>query len=350
MSKKIYIAFVVGFSLNMMSLSSAFMYKTNSTEIGVRVSKMASFWGKPAVSDKVAASSQMNFWLPLVQEFYVFDTNIQTIEMTIDPGTGDLRRRDDLLFKTIDGNDISLDLLIQYRIIASKAPYILQHVAIDNSELKHKLVRLFARSLPRDVFGELTTEEFYEQVKRQQKAEAVKEILNKMVEPYGVVIENVLPQDYRFNPAYQKAIEDKKIADQLVEKNRSAAKAALEEYKKKLEEAKGEVNQLVAAVDGVFAKAKISADAYFDQQKSIARAIEFEAEAESKGIRAKNRALLSEGGRTLVKLEIAKALQDKKILILPSDKGMNLRSMDLNKIIDVYGVKSLAPIKTPVTK
>jgi len=323
----------------------SFMYKTSSTEIGVKINKLASFWGKNAVSNKIAQSSRVHFWVPFIQDIYVFDVGIQSIEMTFDPNTGDLKRRDDLLFKTTDGNDISLDVVIQYRIIASNAPYILQYVAANDEELKHKIVRSFTRSIPRDIFGELKTEEFYEQVNRQEKAINVKKFLNDIVEPYGIIIENVLPKDYRFNPAYQQAIEDKKVADQLVEKNRSAAKAAREEYRKKLEEVKGEVNKLVANVDGEFEKTKIEADAYYDKQKAIAKAIKFEGEAEAKAITAKNNALASSGGSVQVQLEIAKALQNKKIMILPSTEGLNLKTMDMNDLLKVYGVKSVVEPK-----
>jgi len=332
-------------SILILNVSFSFMYKTGSTEIGVKINKLASFWGKNAVSQKIAQSSRVHFWIPFLQDFHVFDVGIQSIEMTFDPRTGDLKRRDDLLFKTIDGNDISLDVIIQYRIIASKAPYILQYVAADDNELKHKIIRSFTRSIPRDIFGELKTEEFYEQLNRQAKAVKVKKFLNEIVEPYGIIIENVLPKDYRFNPAYQKAIEDKKVADQLVEKNRSAARATLEEYRKKLEEVKGEVNKLIAQVDGEFKTTKIEADAYYDKQKAIAKAIRYEGEAEAKAIRARNNALASAGGAVQVQLEIAKALQNKKIIILPSTGGMNLRTMDVNDLLKVYGVKSVAQPK-----
>ncbi|MFC1617598.1 prohibitin family protein [Candidatus Margulisiibacteriota bacterium] len=325
-----------------------FWYKTSSTEIGVKVNKLKSFLGKNAVSERIAEPSRLHAWFPFVYDFYVFDTSIQTIEMSYDISTGDLQDRDDLLFKTIDGNDISLDIVIQYQIVASKAPYILQYIAPNNKELKYWFIRSFARSLPRDIFGELKTEEFYEQLKRQEKAQKVKTVLNKILEPYGIIVHNVLSRDYRFNPAYQKAIEDKKVADQLVEKNRSAKRATVEEYRKKLEEAKGEVNKLIAEVDGEYEKSKLEADAYYFQQETIAKAILFEANVESQAILAKNKALAAAGGEILVKLEMAKALKDKKIIVIPTQGGMNLKTMNFNELIKVYGVKSLD--KTSVEK
>ncbi|MCF6180214.1 MAG: prohibitin family protein, partial [Geopsychrobacter sp.] len=256
---------------------------------------------------------------------------------------------DDLLFKTIDGNDISLDLIIAYRIDPKMAPYILQYVATSDKALRDKVVRTIARSKPRDIFGELATEEFYISDRRREKSDQVKQTMQKILGPYGIIVERVMTKDYRFVADYQRAIEDKKIADQMAEKNKSAQHAALEEYRKELESAKGEVNKLVADADGVFKKAKIEADAYYEQQKYLADAITAEGKAEARGIEQMNKALAGAGGETMVKLRIAEALQGKRIILLPlSGGGMNLKTTNINDLIDVMGVQALggAPKKT----
>jgi regulator of protease activity HflC (stomatin/prohibitin superfamily) len=219
-------------------------------------------------------------------------------------------------------------------------------VARDNHTLRDKIVRTIARSKPRDIFGELTTEEFYVADKRDLQAQRAKDILQKMVGPMGIVVEKVLTKDYRFNKEYQKAIEDKKVADQQVQKNRSAQHAALEEYKRKLEEAKGEVNKMIADADGTYRKAKIETDVYFEKQKLLAEAIKAEGIAEAKGIQEMNNALAGSGGEALVKLRIAEAMQDKRIMLLPvSEGGMNLKTTDINQLITTMGVRSLAKNK-----
>jgi hypothetical protein len=44
-----------------------------------------------------------------------------------------------------------------------------------------------------------------------------------------------------------------------------------------------------------------------------------------------------------VKLRIAEALQGKRIVLLPvSEGGMNLKTTDINRLIDTLGVKSLS--------
>lgn len=106
------------------------------------------------------------------------------------------------------------------------------------------IVRTIARSKPRDIFGELKTESFY-------------------------------------------------VAEAL-EIQAEKAKAAIEEYKRKLEEARGEV---------------------------------------------------------MVKLKIAEALQGKNISLLPvSEGGMNLKTTDVNRLIETMGIKAMSESGTETKK
>ncbi len=324
------------------AVSGCVFYSTDSTEVGVRTRKLA-ILGKMGVENKAYAPGSTYFFLPFINDWNTFDTKLQNLEMVFDRSRGDRRTQDDLLFKTIDGNDISLDVIIAYRLDADSAPYVLQNVAENDRTLREKIVRTIARSKPRDIFGELTTEEFYVADKREAQSQRAKDVLQEILGPLGVVVEKVLTKDYRFNTEYQKAIEDKKVADQQVQKNRSAQHAALEEYKRKLEEAKGEVNKMVADADGSYRKAKIEADVYYEKQQLLAEAIKAEGVAEAKGIQEMNNALAGTGGEAFVKLRIAEALQGKQLMLLPvSEGGMNLKTTDINQLINTMGVKALS--------
>ncbi|MCG8619224.1 MAG: prohibitin family protein [Desulfobacterales bacterium] len=316
-------------------------HSTGSTEVGVRTIKFSLFKTR-GVENKYYAPGSTYFFMPFVNDWHTFDTKLQNLEMTFQKNRGDRATRDDLLFKTIDGNDISLDVIIVYKIDPKKAPHILQNVARDDETLRGKIVRTVGRSKPRDIFGELKTEEFYVAAKREEQALRAKKVLQDILSPMGIVVERVLTKDYQFNAKYQKAIEDKKIADQRVEKNKSAQHAAREDYKRRLEEARGEVNKMIAAVDGEFQQAKIEADVYYEKQSLLAEAIKAEGIAEAKGIQEMNRAMESAGGEALVKLRIAEALQGKKIVLVPvSEGGMNLKTTDINRLIEMKGLQNL---------
>ena len=328
--------------LAMFTAAGCVPHTTGETEVGVRTRKMA-FIGQKGVEDRAYAPGATYFFMPFINDWHVFDTKLQNLEMTFSQVRGDRKSRDDLVLKTIDGNDISLDVIIAYRIDANMAPHILQYVARDDATLRDKIVRTVARSKPRDIFGELKTEAFYVADAREAQSGKAREALQKILGPMGIIVEKVLTNDYRFNPEYQKAIEDKKVADQQVEKNKSAQHAALEEYKRKLEEARGEVNKMVADADGQYLKAKIEADVYQEQQQLLAKAIQAEGIAEAKGIQEMNNALAGSGGEAIVKLRIAEAIQGKRIMLLPlSEGGMNLKTTDINRLIETLGVQSLS--------
>lgn len=324
-------------------LAGCMPYSTGTTEVGVRVIKWLPFT-KSRVVQKVYEPGAVYFFVPFINDWYTFDTKLRNMEMTATIGEGSRHGRDDLLFKTVDGNDISLDVIIAYRIDRQKAPFILEYVAKNNIELEEKIVRPISRNITRDLFGELTTEDFYVANKRTEKAEKALVSLNEVLNYYGIIIENVLPKDYRFNPAYQRAIEDKKIADQMAERFKSEKKATVEEYNQKLQQSQGEVNKMIAAVDGEYEKEKIKADAYYEQQKLIAQAIEAEALAEAKGIEKMVDALNSSGGITMVKMKLAEALSGKAIYLLPftDTGGLDLRTTNVNDLIKFYGIKKAA--------
>ena len=316
-----------------------FPHKTGPTEVGVRTVKWHP-WLRKGVEEHVYEPGGFYFFPVVINDWATFDTKLKNVEMHHDPRRGDKAFKDDLLFKSIDGNDMSLDVIVAYRIDPKKAPYILQYVAADDEELKDKVVRTVTRSRTRDVFGELKTEEFYVADERDRKAEKVRDELNLILNEYGIIVERISTKDYRFvNEAYTKAVEDKKVAEQVAEQNVSATKAATEEWLKKLEDAKGEVNKMVAEADGRFRQARIEADAYYEKQQRIAAATEAEGIAEAKGITELNKALAGSGGEVMVKLKIAEALEGKKILLLPvAGTGMDLKTTNVNQLLETYGV------------
>ena len=324
------------------SFSGCMPYSTGATEVGVRTVKW-SLTGNSGVENKVYPPGSTFFMLPFINDWHTFDTRLQVLEMTESTQRGDLPGRDELLFKTIDGNDIALEVIVAYRIKPEQAPMVLQEVAINDQALKEAIVRTVARSKPRDLFGELNTEEFYIAEERSRKAEEVRERLNQILEPYGVVVEQVGTKDYRFNPQYEKAIEQKKIADQEAERLRSETNAKREEYLTLVEQALAVVEEMKARADGDYRQAVIAADAHYEQQERIAQAIIAEGEAEAEGIRAMNEALAGAGGEAMVKLAIAEALTNKRIMMLPmGNGGLDVRSTDINALLQLYGLESIS--------
>ncbi len=321
-------------------ISGCMPYSTGPTEVGVRTRKLPLF-GPKGVEDKIYPPGSTYFFVPFLSDWHTFDTRLNVLDMSSAETKGDRRGRDDLLFKTVDGNDISLDIVVSWRIEPEKAPLILRDVATNMDELKENVIRTVTRSKPRDIFGELNTEDFYLADKRTEKSKEVITALNEILNPYGVVVENVGTSDYRFNPEYQKAIEERKVAEQRVEKARSTKRATEEENRANVEEAKGEVSKVMAEADGKYKQAVIQADANYKQEEKRAEAIKAEGLADAEGVRKMNEALSGAGGEAVVKLAITEALAGKKILLVPMGEGFDVRSTNINALLDMYGLTAL---------
>jgi regulator of protease activity HflC (stomatin/prohibitin superfamily) len=300
---------------------------TEANEVGVRVNKIT------GVDPKIYPPGGTYFLMPFVNDWYVFSTKTQSLAMTKEAEPYDRDEVDDVEFKTRDGNDVGVDVTILYRIDPKRAIDVLEKVAVSDIDIKEKVIRPLARSLVRDSLNELTSEEIYTDKKFNAGQDAV-QALNAALEPYGLVCETVTLGDHRFHPKYQEAIVSKKVFDQQVNTNRSAKEAAQGEWIAALERAKGDVEQQIAQEQGQAQRARLAADAYYFSKQKEAEAILAQKTNEAKGVHELNRAMAAAGGRTNVKLAIARALQGKKIVVLPGGgNAVGLQKVDLNDLI-----------------
>ncbi len=56
-------------------------HTTGETEVGVRTVKLA-FWGQEGVEDRIYSPGGTYFFLPFINDWNVFDTKLQNLEMT----------------------------------------------------------------------------------------------------------------------------------------------------------------------------------------------------------------------------------------------------------------------------
>ena len=134
------IAMTLAAAILSLSISGCVFHSTGETEVGVRTKKLTLF-GDKGVEKRVYEPGSTYIFLPVINDWHTFDIKLQNLEFTKNINKGDRGAQDDLLLKTIDGNDISLDVIIVYRIDPGKAYLILQNVARNNQELRDKIVR-----------------------------------------------------------------------------------------------------------------------------------------------------------------------------------------------------------------
>ncbi|HEX4384051.1 MAG TPA: SPFH domain-containing protein [Myxococcales bacterium] len=320
--------------------SACTFHSTDSTEQGVLTRKVALF-GKSGIQPEPYAPGTTYTFPAFITDWHVYNVALQNLEMVQSADKGDRAGRDDIEFKTHDGNDITVDVTVSWRIDPAKTPWILEHVGGSTAEVKENLVRPACRSIVRDVLNTMTSEEFYVSDRRFQKAEEARAELTKLMGPEGVIVERVIMGEHHFHPDYEKVIHDKKLAEQTAERMVSEGHAAQQEFLRNLETAKGQVSQKIATAQGQLDQVKLAADADLFRSQREAEAILSERRAHAKGVEKQNQAMSGAGGRTLVKLRIAEALAGKQIVFLPGGgKAGSLQTTNLNDLLTRFAVVS----------
>ena len=151
------------------------------------------------------------------------------------------------------------------------------------------------------------------------------------------MIQQVILHEHRFNPEYEQVIHDRKLAEQRAEQLKSEAEASQQEALRNLESARGKVASDIAAAEGRLKQATLAADAAFFAQQQDAEARLAERTAKAKAISKRNEALRGSGGRAMVKLKIAEAIDGKAIVLIPSGTpGTSFNRLDVNKLVDTF--------------
>lgn len=289
-----------------------------------------------------------------VDSWMVFDATVQTLEMTRDSGTGSRRVRDDVQVQSSDGYSVSVDVTVKYRIQEGKAHKVYQDTG---SRGKYKtIVRNEAMNACMSVFGEMRTEDFYSPAERRRSAVEAHEKLATALQRRYVEVVDVLIRDVQFDPAYEDKIRRKKLADQEVELNKSAARAA--EMRGKTEVIEADITKqlsiiakekeaalvrLQAQTDLEIATIKANADKYATQKKADADLVKAQKEsdghllvkrAEAEGERLRNAAMTGVGGSVIVALEAARSLNLSDLTISTVETDL----LDIDKMATKLGV------------
>lgn len=320
-------------------------------KIAVRTQEYAVLGSKGVVGEDFGPGWHRD--LGPIDSWVLFDSTVQTLEMTRDPRRGSKSGRDDVQVQSADGYAVSVDVTIKYRITAGKAHKLFQDTG---SGIKYKtIVRNEAQKACMGLFGQMKTEDFYSPQERRRRAGQVKELLVESLENNFVEIVDVLIRNVQFDPEYEMKIRRKKLADQDVEVNKSEAEAARTKGKTQVieaetiklvgiigEEQKAEIVRMQAETDRKIARIKADYEKYATQKVADAELIKAQKEArgellmkkaEAEGERLRNQAMMGAGGRMLVALEAARNLNLKDVTISTVDTDL----LDIDKMVDKLG-------------
>ena len=278
-------------------------------------------------------------WItPGAEQMHLFPTDVQLLSLTADPnerGRSD-RRLPPLNIQTSEGYNVIVDVSVLFRV---EDPYRVITALGPGRLYEDSLVIPRAEQLLRKRLGELDAEEFYSVAKRSQRVRLALEDLNGELVPAGVRAISVFVRRYAYDARYQQAIEQRKIQDQTVFKNKAEADMAQAAAERDRIVAVGEAAVKVELSHGDAEKKKIDSEAdLYARKKGAAGELEVKL-AEAEGTRLENEALRGRGSENLVGLKMAELLRGTKVIVVPTDGESGINPLDLKSTLKHFDVK-----------
>lgn len=285
------------------------------TEGAVRVDK----WGNQVMPEPWGVGFHFyNRWLTDVEVY-----NISTKSFPEASAASEKSSNYTMELKTSDGQNVSVDMTLLYSLRFKELPLLHQKIG---HQYENEVLLPQLKSEARLVFGAYAAEEIYQgKIREKIQREILEKMLisltktnslNEMLYP-AIQINDALVRHHEFSPAFEKAIEQKKLASQQVEINRQQALAEEEHAKqieatargekmKVLQQAEGDGQSTETRAKGEAAAIRVKADALQYQLECEAKGNLAKYKAEAEGKRLCAEALKGEGGQNVVNLEYAK--------------------------------------------
>jgi regulator of protease activity HflC (stomatin/prohibitin superfamily) len=327
---KLILLFVI---IILVASNSLFVY-IHPNEYGIKVVRI----GVNRGVQKTVYTAGLNWVIPGLQQLYRLPRDIQVLELTNDPRAAASQARKDRAahIQTSDGFFVDVDVSILYRI---KDPYLVFTTIGPGTLYEDNGIIPKAEPALKETLGKLTTEDFYNSPMRVAKNIEARERLNQELNPKGINVESVLVRYFRYSQEIQKNIEEKKLKDQLVFTNQSAARAATEEAQLKKIIQEGLVAVDVELEKGrAYVTRKIAEkDRYVRTKKAEANLLVKLAEAEK--VRLKNDALKGVGSERMVGLKMADVYKGLDLIVLPSDGKSGVNPLNLDNALQLFDVR-----------
>ena len=207
----------------------------------------------------VVTTPGYQIYIPFMEEVFKLDRTPQKFDMKGNRAIS----HNHVPFLTVrakDGSNFSFDELeIQYAIIPGDAGETLDDSGPGDG-FKREWIRAFARSVLRDEFGKYSAVEVADPTSYQAARIASEDRLRAMLAEHGVELIQVICPKPRFDAEYEKAIEDRKVADQEVEKLREEESRLLNERERLLAESTKEKEIEWQSLQGSLTKALLNAE------------------------------------------------------------------------------------------
>ena len=287
---------------------------------------------------KTTYETGLHFLMPFGMEvMHRFPRDMQVLELTnySESASKDARMEKAAHIQTSDGFFVDVDVTLLYRIAD---PYKVITTIGPGRLFEDNAIIPKAEPKLKEALGEMTTEEFYNSPLREKRAGYALVLLNKELNPKGIVVEHVLVRYFRYSDELQRNIEEKKLKDQLVFTNQSKAKASGEEALVKKARQEGEANIKVTLEKGTAYVMKKNAEKDLYVRSKRAEADLMVNLADARKTELINQAYQNKGSDKLVGLKMAEVYKGIEVIMLPSSGQYGINPLDLESSLTMFGV------------
>ncbi len=246
---------------------------------------------------EVITTPGIQIYLPGVQEIFLFDRTSQEFKMQGDRYVNN-NHVPRLTVRANDGSNFWFEeLTILYELIPGEVGLLLEDSGYAES-FKQNWIKAYARAVLRDEFGRYSAVEAADPTQYTTAAVKSRERLNELLSNHGLRVTKVITPRPKFDDQYEGAIDERKEADQDVERlkakeeqlqeerGRSLA-AVLKDKEIEMQELLGELRKDLLTSEQETIRLMRGADAYSIEQKLAGEAYLAERLAEARGMEAK---------------------------------------------------------------
>lgn len=280
------------------------------------------------------------FQIPGIEIIHRFPNQLQVLDLTDTPSPVQLRSHtttNAARIQTSDGFYVDVDVSILYHIV--DAYKLIKTLGPGQNYLYQGIIPK-AEPFLKESLGQLATEDFYNSPLRVEKAEQTRELLNTELSAYGIQVDEVLVRYFKYTPEIQENIEEKKLQDQLVFKNQSEKRAAIEDAKLIKVTQEGMMNVKITMEEGSAYRVKKDAEMELYRRSLRAEADLLVSLAEAKRTELRNEAMQAVGADKAVAMKMAEVLNGLQSIIIPIGGPDGFNPLDLNQMTKLFGVTS----------
>jgi regulator of protease activity HflC (stomatin/prohibitin superfamily) len=202
---------------------------------------------------------------PVLQTASVYPINQQSYSMVAEPSIGETRDDEPVAARSIDGQEVTIDVTILYSINPDNDSLQDFHVRWGNRYIL-EFIRPTARSVVREAVARFRAEDIYGEG-RTEMEEDMENLMRTRIEREGFILTDLLVRGVQFSDQFRQSVEEKLVAEQ------EAQRAIFQ------------VQQEEQDAERVRVRAAGARDAEIARAEGEARATVLQAQAEAEGLR-----------------------------------------------------------------